>query len=80
MKSLSQHVKEEFNFRINRDSAKITYNYSPKTKDELTQIIKDHYDNKVYDLNDIDVSQITDFSEIFVMDEKTGNPQFDVSK
>jgi len=93
MKSLSQHIsqvktlhslnnfiKEAFNFRINRDSAKNTYSYSPKTTDELKQIIQDHYDNNIYNLNDIDVSHITDFSKIFLDDENTGNPEFDVSK
>jgi len=80
MKSLSQHVKEEFNFRINRDSAKNVYSYFPKTNDELRKIIEDHYTAGIYDLNDIDVSQIKDFSDLFFKDNNTGNPEFDVSR
>jgi len=80
MKSLSQYISEAFNFRINRDSEKNVYSYFPKTKDELIEIIADHYKNNTYDLNDIDVSQIEDFSDLFFDDENTGNPKFDISR
>ena len=45
----------------------IVYNYHPKTKDELKQIIKERIKRKgpECDLNDIDVSNITDMSYLF---------------
>ena len=55
------------------------YQYFPKNKIELIKIIKEHYKNNIYDLNDIDVSEINDFSEIFFYDEHTGYKDFDVS-
>ena len=56
------------------------YNYFPKDKNELKEIIKEHYNKGIYDLNDIDVSEITDFSSLFNMDKNTENKDFDVSK
>ena len=80
MKSLSQYIKEEFKFRINKETAKVKYNYFVETKDELKQIIQDHYANNIYNLNDINTSRIEDFSELFLYDSNTGNPEFDVSE
>ena len=55
------------------------YKYFPKDKDELQKIIKEHYKNNIFNLNDIDVSQITDFSYLFYDDKHTGHKDFDVS-
>jgi len=76
--SLNEFIQEEFKFRIGGNSAK--NRYSPKTNEELKQIIQDHYDAGVYNLNDIDVSKITDFSKLFFEDENTDNTEFDVSE
>ena len=42
------------------------YKYIPQNRKELLHcIIYDHVNNGIYDLNDIDVSHITDFSDLF---------------
>lgn len=45
----------------------INYNYYPSTKDELRRLIKQRIEEEgeKVDLNDIDVSAITDMSELF---------------
>ena len=59
MKSLSQYIEEDFNFRINRNSE--IYSYKPTTWDELKQIVDERVENnpEEIDLTDIDVSNIT---------------------
>ena len=61
MKSLKSYIQEKLTIRKNK------YNYFPETKEELQDIIKKRIKeegNKV-DLNDIDVSNITDMSNLF---------------
>ena len=41
------------------------YKYFPKTREELIENIEELIDNKIYDLNCIDTSKITDMSKIF---------------
>ena len=56
-----------FIFSINKKIKNISYKYFPKSKEELQDIIKKRIKdegNKV-DLNDIDVSKITDMSNLF---------------
>ena len=66
MKNLSQYIQEKLIIKKNRNV--INYNYFPQTKEELREIIKQRIEqegNEV-DLNDIDVSEITDMSELFM--------------
>ena len=76
MKSLHTYINEKL---VINNNYKI-YNYYPNDIDELKNAIKEHYDNNIYDLNDIDVSKITDFDSLFQNDENTGNRDFDVSE
>ena len=63
MNSLSIYIIEKL--KINKDSNK--YHYHPKDKDELRSLIKELLEKrgKDADLNDIDVSDITDMSDLF---------------
>ena len=65
MKTLALYIDEAF--RINKDTKVDKYNYHPKTKDELKKLIKKLIDErgKDADLNDIDVSEITDMAFLF---------------
>ena len=64
MKSLYHYITEKI--LINKNS-KIAYNYHPKTKDELKDIIKQRIESEgnECDLNDIDTSNILDMSYLF---------------
>ena len=64
MKSLVHYIQEKLIIKKN----KITnYKYSPETKEELREIIKKRIkeEGQELNLNDIDVSQITDMSSLF---------------
>ncbi|MBO5003711.1 MAG: BspA family leucine-rich repeat surface protein [Clostridia bacterium] len=65
-----KHISEFLvNSRINKKIDQNTvYKYHPKTKDELVFAILDHFDNDIYDLNDIDVSKIANMSNLFARD------------
>ena len=75
MKTLQNYITEKI--LINKNS-KISYNYYPKTKDELKAIIKQKIESEgnKCDLNDIDTSNITDMSWLFERSEFNG----DISK
>ena len=76
MNSLNQYIIEKL--RINKDIKKI-YNYHPKTKNELISLLKKLLEErgKNADLNDIDVSDITDMTGLF----KNLNPhKIDISE
>ena len=62
MKSLSSYIQEKL---VIKRSNK--YKYFPQTKDELKEIIKQRIkdEGNEVDLNDIDVSNITDMSSLF---------------
>ena len=64
MKTLQNYITEKI--LINKNS-KIVYNYHPKTKDELKDIIKQKIESEgnECDLNDIDTSKITNMSWLF---------------
>ena len=64
MKSLTYYIQEKLIIKKNKSA---NYKYFPKTKKELKDIISQRINaegNKV-DLNDIDVSKITDMSSLF---------------
>ena len=63
MKTLQQYITE----RLNIKKTSYNYNYFPETKEELQEIIKERIDQEgpEVDLNDIDVSNITDMSILF---------------
>ena len=70
MKSLKSYIQEKLVIK------KSKYNYFPKTKEELKDIINQRIkqDGKEVDLNDIDVSNITDMSDLFYdLDKFNGN-------
>ena len=75
MKTLQHYITEKI--LINKNS-KIVYNYHPKTRNELKDIIKQRIksEGNKCDLNDIDTSNITDMSNLFVYSEFNG----DISK
>ena len=75
MKTLQNYITEKI--LINKNS-KIAYNYHPKTKDELENIIKQRIESEGNEcnLNDIDTSNITDMSDLFKDSEFNG----DISK
>ena len=75
MKTLQNYITEKI--LINKNS-KIAYNYHPKTKHELKDIIKQKIESEGNEcnLNDIDTSNITDMSWLF----KDSNFNGDISR
>lgn len=73
MKHVYTYITEALH--INKNTTSKEYSFFPKNKDELIQIISNKFeeqvdqknieDNSVLNLNDIDVSEIKDFSELF---------------
>ena len=74
MKNLTQYIQEKLIIKKN----KVNYKYFPETKEELREIIKQRIKEEgiEVDLNDIDVSEITDMSKLF----KDTNFNGDISK
>ena len=80
MKSLQNYITEKI--LINKNS-KIAYNYHPKTKEELKDIINKRIESEGNDcnLNDIDTSNITDMSYLFEYSDFNGDiSRWNVSK
>ena len=69
MKSLKYYIQEKLTIK------KSKYKYFPETKEELKEIIENRIKDKgkEIDLNDIDVSKITDMSELFKGTNFNGN-------
>ncbi len=63
MKPISNYILE----RLNPGRLGRVYNYFPKTKEELQELLKELIDERGNegDFNDIDTSRITDMSELF---------------
>ena len=81
MKTLVSHMNEAFKIGKNLSSFS-TYSCQPKTNKELDDIIKERISKEgpKCDLNDIDVSLITDMSWLFNESEFKGDiSRWDVS-
>ena len=72
MKTLQNYITEKI--LINKNS-KIGYIYHPKTRNELENIINQKIESEgnECDLNDIDTSNITDMSGLFISSEFNGD-------
>ena len=80
MKSLKSYIQEKLIIKKNKSSN--NYKYFPKSKDELRDIILQRIkdEGNEVDLNDIDVSKITDMSHLFEYTDFKGNiSNWDVS-
>lgn len=77
MKSITTYITEKMIYNKSTVN-KTKYNYFPKTKEELKQIIKDRIEieGPACNLNDIDVSEITDMHNLFFHSKFNG----DISK
>ena len=80
MKNLKDIIQERLH--INKDTGNHSYNYHPKTIDELKELvdklIKERGNDA--DLNDIDTSEITDMYEMFRNSNFNGDiSEWDVS-
>ena len=81
MKTIQQHITERL--KLNKDRVR-NYEYYPKTKEELKDIIEDitnkHKNDKIIDLNIIDTSKIKDMSDLFIENKHNYNiSEWDVS-
>ena len=65
MKQINKYIQERLH--INKDIKSNIYNYQPKTKNELKELVYRLIKERGYeaDLNDIDTSEITDMSRLF---------------
>ena len=80
MKSLTTYINEKMVY--NKSTAnKIKYNYYPKTKEELKKLIIQLVEERGNegDFNDIDTSEITDMSELFLPKFNGDISEWDVS-
>ena len=80
MKQINKYISERLH--INKDIKSHHYNYHPKTRDELKELvdklIKERGNDA--DLNDIDTSEITDMSALFYLSKFNGDiSNWDVS-
>ena len=73
MKNLKDIIQERLH--INKDTGNQHYNYHPKTKDELKQLVYKLIEERGYnaDLNDIDTSEITDMTTLFYNSKFNGD-------
>ena len=79
MKPLTHYIQEKLVIKKNKSK---NYKYFPQTKKELQDIIKKRIEQEgsEVDLNDIDVSNITDMSDLFLRKDFNGNiSSWDVS-
>ena len=79
MKSIQQHITERL--QLNKDRVQ-RYEYFPETREELQHIIKERIkkEGPKCNLNDIDVSKITDMYGLFSLTDFNGDiSRWDVS-
>ena len=82
MKSLSSYIQEKLIIKKSNKQSNNNYKYFPKDKNELKDIILKRIEAKgnEVNLNDIDVSEITDMSNLFVETNFNGDiSSWDVS-
>ena len=91
MKQINYYILEHFEnpkfsilerLHINKDTGNHSYNYHPKTRDELKELVDKLIKERgnEADLNDIDTSEITDMSALFYKSEFNGDiSKWDVS-
>ena len=84
MKSLTHYIQEKLVIKksTTKKNKSVDYKYFPETKEELKEIIEKRIkdEGNEVDLNDIDVSKITDMSELFEVTNFNGNiSKWDVS-
>ena len=80
MKNLKDIIVERLH--INKDTGNRQYNYHPKTRDELLELVNKLINERGNDadLNDIDTSEITDMSYMFKNSDFNGDiSKWDVS-
>ena len=81
MKAIDIYINEKL--KINKDTNKIEYHYHPKSKSELITLLLELLEKRGSnaDLNDIDVSKITDFISLFYeVNRVPGIDHIDISK
>ena len=80
MKQINKYIQERLH--INKDTGNHHYNYHPKTRDELLELVNKLINERGNDadLNDIDTSEITDMSYMFTYSKFNGDiSKWDVS-
>ena len=80
MKQINKYICERLH--INKDIGNRHYNYRPKTRDELKELVDQLIEERGNDadLNDIDTSEITDMHHLFFKSKFNGDiSNWDVS-
>lgn len=77
MKTINAYITEKFNLSNKTDAVF----YHPQTRDELSDIIHNHYidDDGMLDLRDVDVKNITDMSDLFSFSSQRNIKYIDIS-
>lgn len=81
MKRIESYITEKL--KINKDSNKVEYHYHPKSRGELIDLLLKLLEKRGSnaDLNDIDVSAITDMNSLFYeVNRVPGIDRIDISK
>ena len=81
MKQINKYICERLH--INKDIGNRHYNYRPKTRDELKELVDQLIEKRGNEanLNDIDTSEITDMFKLFCRSNFNGDiSEWDVSK